>query len=81
MDSRHVTADQARAIARWVDPTVRRLMRLQQRMEARGFPPADTLYVRVAAARKTLAELNGALSGYNDPCRRPLPGDDEPPRM
>ena len=77
MDRRHVTADQARAITRWVDPTVRRLTRLQQRMEARGFPPADRLYVRVVAARKALAELNGALSGYNDPCYRPLPVEEE----
>ena len=50
MDSRHVTAEQARAIGQWVDATVRRLVLLQERMEARGFPPTDKLYVRTVVA-------------------------------
>lgn len=76
MDSRHVTAEQARAITRWVDPTVQRLMALQRRMDERGFPQTDRLYVRVVCAREAMAHLNGALSAYNDPCYHPLPVDD-----
>jgi hypothetical protein len=76
MDSRHVTADQARAITRWVDPTVQRLTALLRRMDERGFPQTDRLYV---CAREAMAHLNGALSAYNDPCYFPHPLKDEQP--
>ena len=77
MDRRQVTAEQARTITRWVDPTVQRLMRLEQRMAARGFPATDRLYLHVIIARKALADLNGVLSGYNNPCYFPLPLEDK----
>ena len=77
MDSRHVTNEQAQAISRWLEPTAMRLSRLRERMETRGFPPDDRLYLQVLAAFKVLANLNGMLSGYNDPCRHPPPLDDE----
>jgi hypothetical protein len=67
MDSRDVTAEQARVIGQWVDTAVQRLTRLQRRMEVRGFPQTDKLYVQVACARQALARLNGALSFYNNP--------------
>jgi hypothetical protein len=82
MDSRHVTADQARAITRWVEPTVQRLTALLRRMDERGFPQTDRLYVRVVCAREALAHLNGGLSAYNDPCYfpQPLAGERPPAR-
>jgi hypothetical protein len=52
-------------------------MRLEQRMKTRGFPPTDRLFTHVAAARKALADLNGVLSGYNNPCYFPRPLDDD----
>jgi hypothetical protein len=79
MDSRQLTAEQARTITRWVDPTVQRLMRLEQWMAARSFPATDPLYLHVIIARKALADLNGVLSGYNDRSYFPRPLDDEQP--
>jgi len=52
-------------------------MRLEQRMAARGFPATDRLYLHVIIARKALADLNGVLSGYNNPCYFPLPLEDK----
>jgi hypothetical protein len=79
VDSRHVTNEQAKVISAWVTPAVDRLYRLRERMRARGFPPEDRLFQQVAAAYTALGNLNGMLGGYNDPCRRPLPLEDEGP--
>jgi hypothetical protein len=77
VDGRHVTKEQAQAIGQWVSTTAERLYRLRERMKARGFPEDDRLYQQVVAAFKATANPNGMLGGYNDPCRHPLPLDDE----
>ena len=79
MDSRHVTAEQARAIGQWVDPTVQRLMQLQRRMDDARLPQTDKLYVRVACDARRSPTSTAALSFYNDPTYFPLPLEDEPP--
>jgi hypothetical protein len=52
-----VTHDQALTLARWLTPTLRKLLALRERMEARGFPKDDPMYVKAAAAYEAVRQL------------------------
>lgn len=57
MTSQDVTPEQAATLAQWMVPTLLRLARLKQRLEARGFPKHDPLYARTVAAYDAVRAL------------------------
>jgi hypothetical protein len=57
MNHTDITKEQAKEIAQALFPPVNYLARLRRRMEQRGFPHADPLYVRVCAAHEEVNRL------------------------
>ena len=61
MDSSIVSKEQAAAISRWLVPALTNLGQLKERMTEVGFPSADPLIVRVAAAHESVKLLRSLL--------------------
>lgn len=57
MTSDDLTPQQAATLAAWLSPATMKLATLNQRLQARGFPPADPLYQRAAAAYEAVRQL------------------------
>ncbi len=57
MDSRDLTKAQAVAIHERLRPMAAHLHKLQERMEQRGFPTDDKLYLLVIRARTAVEDL------------------------
>ena len=61
VDSSHLTAAQADALANRIGPMCGCLTRLRDRLQQRGWPGSDPLYADTSAAQDTLHRLHLAL--------------------
>jgi len=61
MDSKDVTHEQAETISRWLVPTMLKLGKLHERMQAKGFPSTDPLMQKVYSAKEATRILRLAL--------------------
>jgi hypothetical protein len=75
MDSRDLTCDQCRQMHRALFSLANYLHGVVQRMERRGFPPDDALYVKAKCAYDGVRSLYGELHHLS--CRT---GVGRPPR-
>jgi hypothetical protein len=70
MDRSTIKKWQAKRICQALYPATNYMMRLRRRMEQRGFPPNDALYLQVCAAHEAVNRLRRPIDGKDSPRRR-----------